>query len=487
MLLRDLVAHPGLGLRLLHGPGTALERPVRWVCTTDLIDPSRYLSGGELVVSGLVWRREPADSDRFVAALAASGCAALAAGTAVFGSVPGDVVDACRRHGVPLIEVPEETSFSAVTELVVGALAAARGDRLAHSLGRQRRLLSAVAGGMGLDELVAQVSADTGLVCRVLSATGRGIVAGPRPLTGAELDRIAATFLTVARLPAVVRCPDPARDGGAPAAGGRSVGPSGTHSVFGVGPASEQRATSWLVAVEGAFPTWDTSVAEAVDELVAIAALDRARRGEGLRLARDIADDAVALVAGGAGNRPETATRLRQAGLDPTAPLTVVVAGFVDRPDRLEIARAVLADAASHVGSPVVGRHDGLAVALLPGDAAPLRTALARLEPGLGPDRLTVGVSRPSGPDALAGALGEARHARDLAEHRPGVLHVVTGADVTSHVALHCSGSWSRAARRLHLHVNTVRYRIGRVEELTGRDLGVFTDRVDVFLALRSR
>jgi DNA-binding PucR family transcriptional regulator len=31
-----------------------------------------------------------------------------------------------------------------------------------------------------------------------------------------------------------------------------------------------------------------------------------------------------------------------------------------------------------------------------------------------------------------------------------------------------------------------VRYRIGRVEELTGRDLSSLEDRVDVFLALRS-
>jgi len=36
------------------------------------------------------------------------------------------------------------------------------------------------------------------------------------------------------------------------------------------------------------------------------------------------------------------------------------------------------------------------------------------------------------------------------------------------------------------VHVNTVRYRIERVERLTGRDLGRLEDRVDVFLALRS-
>lgn len=508
MLLRELVGHSTLRLRLLHGDDAALDRPLRWVYTTDLIDPGRYLSGGELVISGLMWRREPADSERFVAVLAASGTAALAAGTAVFGTIPDDLVDACRRHDVPLVEVPDETSFSAVTELVVGALSAARSDRLAHTIGRQRRLLSAVAGGMGLDELVAQVSASTGLVCRVLSATGRGIVPGPQPLPDPALDRIAATFLTAVRLPAVV--------------GG------GAHSVFPVGPASEQRCTSWFVAVEGAFPSWDTETAEAVDELVAIAALDRARRGEGLRVARDIADDVVSLITDGAGHRPETTVRLRQAGLDPTAPLTVAVAGFVDRPDRLEIARAILVDAASHgnAGPPAVGVRDGLAVALLPGDSDVLRVALARLEPGLGPERLTVGVSRPSTPGALAGALQEARHARDQAEHRPGALHVVIGADATSHVALlatvpdevrrafaaamldpvlaydarndaglletleaflDCSGSWSRAAERLHLHVNTVRYRIGRVEELTCRDLGVLADRVDVFLALRSR
>jgi DNA-binding PucR family transcriptional regulator len=38
----------------------------------------------------------------------------------------------------------------------------------------------------------------------------------------------------------------------------------------------------------------------------------------------------------------------------------------------------------------------------------------------------------------------------------------------------------------MHVHVNTVRYRIRRVEDLTGRDLSTMTDRVDFFLALRA-
>jgi DNA-binding PucR family transcriptional regulator len=51
---------------------------------------------------------------------------------------------------------------------------------------------------------------------------------------------------------------------------------------------------------------------------------------------------------------------------------------------------------------------------------------------------------------------------------------------------LDCSGSWIKCAAMLHVHVNTLRYRIRRIEELTGRDLGRFSDRVDLFLALRT-
>jgi DNA-binding PucR family transcriptional regulator len=50
---------------------------------------------------------------------------------------------------------------------------------------------------------------------------------------------------------------------------------------------------------------------------------------------------------------------------------------------------------------------------------------------------------------------------------------------------LACDGSWSACASQLYVHVNTVRYRIGRIEALTGRDLSALPDRVDFFLALR--
>ncbi|WP_344340696.1 PucR family transcriptional regulator, partial [Kitasatospora putterlickiae] len=49
---------------------------------------------------------------------------------------------------------------------------------------------------------------------------------------------------------------------------------------------------------------------------------------------------------------------------------------------------------------------------------------------------------------------------------------------------LRADGSWTRCAAQLHVHVNTLRYRIGRVEELTGRDLSRLEDRVDFYLAL---
>ena len=52
---------------------------------------------------------------------------------------------------------------------------------------------------------------------------------------------------------------------------------------------------------------------------------------------------------------------------------------------------------------------------------------------------------------------------------------------------IECNGQWEAAARRLYCHRHTLRYRIRKIEELTGRDLSRATDRIELWLALRAR
>lgn len=54
----------------------------------------------------------------------------------------------------------------------------------------------------------------------------------------------------------------------------------------------------------------------------------------------------------------------------------------------------------------------------------------------------------------------------------------------TARVWLACAGSTSTAAKELHLHRNTVRYRLRRVEQLTGRDLAHPASTAEVYVAL---
>jgi hypothetical protein len=165
--------------------------------------------------------------------------------------------------------------------------------------------------------------------------------------------------------------------------------------------------------------------------------------------------------------------------------------------------------------------------------AARIRAARPAVESDRSRVRITVGVSAPAGSvTALPGALHEAGSARRLAALRlagPGsaaAVSVVTSDEVASHELLlatvpasvlrsfrerllgpllayddqhraellptlreflACSGSWNHCAAKMYVHVNTVRYRIRRIEELTGRNLSSLDDQVDFFLALRIR
>jgi hypothetical protein len=509
VLLSELLDAPELGLRLLSAAPGAPDRPIGRLVTTDLLEPGNYLNGGELVLTGLVWRRSDADSETFVASVAGRGAATILAGKALLGGVPDDLLEACRRHQVTLIEVPTEVAFADVTEHVAAASSADTGARLSASLVRQRQLLSAIASGRSLDELAARISADIGHHCRVITSTGRHVVPGPGELDDETLDAVTRRFLTADRTPAVAD------------AGGTS------YSLFPVGSGLGNRLTAWVLVIDGDHAQWPHDHVEAVQELCAIAALDRVRRDEGRLALRPLVADALTLIESG-GPQAEVATRLRQAGAQSDRPMVVAVAELRgDGP--AEVAVTLFEDVALRVGAAVVAPgRDGLLVGLLPSSPGLpdlLRRAFGRLSPGLPRARLAVGVSGETALDALAGALEEARFAHRVARAGSTPVSVVTSDQVASHVLLlatvpddvrrtytlrvlgpvlehdrrtgaeliatlqeflACSGSWSRTAEALHLHVNTVRYRIERVEQLTGRDLSQFEDRVDVFLALKS-
>ena len=552
MRVRDLLDVPGLGLRLLTDVSGA-DRVISHVYTTDLPDPSRYLTPGDLVLTGMIWCREPGDADRFVRALVRSGAGVLGAGEAL-GEVPDEVIQACGRHGVTLLAVPAETSFASVTEEVARRLNGDRATAMTKVLGRRRLLLSAVAEGAGLDAMFRLTGREFGADCWLLTGTGR-VVGG----TGASLPRptavrLACEYLKADRLPAIVRVSGPrVTEAG-----------EGKYSLFGVG--GEPRITSWFLAAPGQEQDWAPELRESLVELAADVALERARLSAGRAGDRKLAEAIVTMLAseGAEGAAPaEIASLMRAAGLRPDG--NYLVAALGTEADRVSGPNAEhwRSDLAEELAEPDA---DGAVVAALgeqiivlvplpapaaggtqPGDAeAPEQTAAAgtpaahafaaRLraaQPVLECDRarirVSVGVSAPAeGVAALAGALHEAQSARRLAIIRAGTgagaVSVVTSDEVASHELLlasvpgsvlrsfrdrllgplvayderhraellptlreflACSGSWHACAAAMYVHVNTVRYRIRRIEELTGRDLSSLDDQVDFFLALR--
>ena len=52
---------------------------------------------------------------------------------------------------------------------------------------------------------------------------------------------------------------------------------------------------------------------------------------------------------------------------------------------------------------------------------------------------------------------------------------------------LRSGGKYQDTADALHVHVNTLRLRLARIETLTGRDLNSMDDRVDLWIALQTR
>jgi DNA-binding PucR family transcriptional regulator len=275
---------------------------------------------------------------------------------------------------------------------------------------------------------------------------------------------------------------------------------------------------AWLV-LEGSPAAARSAIEQAVAFLAIELQRDLALRESERRFAAELVD----LVAAGDTQLPAATARLGAFGLDPAGPLATIVCEADDAQDGLAALEPVLAS----LDVRSVAAIKGLQIVAMLGWTGPvgeLRDLAGRIHEALGAGA-AVGVGGVGeGVPELRRGLIEAQQACHFA--RRGGLGVAMYSEVGSHAALlalqdesvvaqfrdallrsllehdrrrhtelvrtlelflESGGAYQQTADALHVHVNTLRLRLARVEELTGRSLADMETRVDFFIALRAR
>ncbi|MFJ4714087.1 PucR family transcriptional regulator [Streptomyces sp. NPDC088785] len=529
MHVENLLGDQDLGLRTLWAEGPPLRREISGVTVTDLEDPARFVRSGEAVLSGLVWwspRDGEHKADRFVRALRAADAAVLLAGEETHGTVPDALIEACVRHRLPLAGVPPHVMFRSVTESVYlqqwGELS--RRNALPGQL--RDRLGRLLAQGAGPDAVLDAAFAPPrmGVLARVVTGAGRVVAGAPWP-TEPPAGGAGAVVAIEA-------------DGPSPyerwelwLSDAEAAPPQLLHEVAAV-----------LARCQEALARRRAADRRAADELGALLAGSGAGRDAdtggthagGTHLGgADVggADVGGADVGGADVGGADVGRALRACGLPADGPYRVLVAAAGAR--RAGAAEGALAEtvAWADAGPAAVGRlPDGTAFAVVAGPlpAEAFAGAWARVSVSVPDGALSGGTGTPAaGPHHLPGALAEARYALGCASGAaPGAASLVDAAALgdlgallagvpasvraaysrtvlgplfdartasaaalleTLRAFLTRDGSWARTAEALHLHVNTVHYRVRRIEHFTGRDLSRLSDRLDLWTALMCR
>ena len=532
-LLKDLE------VRLVAGEG-GLHLPVRWVHISELIDPTPWLSGGELLLTtGL--QLDTAERQReFVTRLTDHHLAGLGFGTG-FGheTVPEAVTEIAEERQFPVFEVPYELPFIAITEAAFSQLVNEQYAVLRRALTAQERLERIVLSERGLEALVAAIATLIGAAVLVFDSRGEPIMqrAFRRTIEPAAVASLQGEIRDRARrreARAFMPLVDDGHQGLA-----LPVASDGAPQAGSPGPVRVPEA--WLVAIKdsGALSDFDRLTLHQAVTIVALELLRSRVAGDTeRRLAGDVLDAVVSGELGG----PELARRLAPFGLSDRVAALVIQRPHNGRGSAAPIETGLLNVLRDEAAPGLVATSGQLTCALIPGMAEEELFALAnRVGSRLGSElgvSLAVGVGRAvSGGDARR-SFHEARCAVEAltlglgstqgngSPSSVGVPQIATYKDLGSFqlllslqddesLRLFCdsilgpieaseghyggelmrsleafieeNGQWERAAKRLYCHRHTLRYRIRRVEELTGRNLGSARDRIEFWLALRGR
>ncbi|MCO4694140.1 PucR family transcriptional regulator [Streptomyces sp. RO-S4] len=481
--LDALLARADLGLRRIAGP-EGPDIAVHWAHTSEMADPYPYLLGGELLLSAGVHIPEgagPGYFDAYVSRIVAAGGTALGFGVApVHDTVPGALVEACEMHGLPLVEVPPRTTFSAVARAVWQLMAQARTAELRRVTEAQQSLATAAARPDPVPSVLQQLARRLG---------GRAVLYGPEgtEIAGAGADQGEEARTALMKLAEVVRPSGQEPSDARPASASDTVGgvrlvahALGNGEGFVLGTAAPQRdagdhtiasvAAVMLSLLTGARHSGSGSVAGRSSALV--------------RLLLGAPPAEVAPLLGGGRWRVVHGRPDGRAAPDPVAASAlgaalgstlVDVAGDVVRvlvPDGRTVER-------------VPGWTLGASAAADPGDwpAADTQAARALARARATRTPLLCHGDRPTTLTDLVPAAEADAHARALLapiEQTPALVDTLR-----TWLSLH--GSWDRTAVALDVHRNTVRQRIARCATLLDADLDDPDVRMELWFALRTR
>ena len=467
----DIAVLPELSLTVAAG-ADGLGNEVRWLHVSELGDPTPWLEGGELLITtGLGIGGSGRTQRDYVSRLSEHGLAGLAFGVGFgFPEAPPALVAEADRLGFPVVTVPYEVPFIALTKAVATHLANEELDRVTRALAVHERLAQTVLEGGGLQTLIAVLCDSVGCSLALVDEAGRVVVErhGGGRLSfddGLELPVVAGADIAVLRA--------------AKANGGFT---------------EEDR----LVLHHG-----QTALALELSRRRAVSAAE-------LRLAGDLLED---LEHDRLDDR-ELARRMAAFGLEPGRPYAALLAlgGEDDTPEasRLAVARELDSRGARYLSAARRDRAAFLLAAEEESDALAVAAAVVRAAPGT-----RVGVGRPASGRALGRSLLEARAALDagagaVASYRDlGSLELLLGLPsasleafvdrvlgpaaesawlVESLTALLDSGCrWSDAADRLGIHRHTLRYRMDRLRRETGRHPDDPAQRMELWLAVKAR
>jgi purine catabolism regulator len=505
-----------LDLKLAAGEAAA-GNPIRWVHISEIEDPTPWLRGGELLLTTGIQLDTAPRQREFVRLLAGHGLAGIGFGTGFdHKRLPKALVNEAASLELPVFEIPYEMPFIAITEKAFARLVNEQYDVLERATALHERLERLVIEERGLPEVLGSVAGAIGGSALALDGRGRVIA---RSRGGVDVRRAALTKLgkEVADRASERRAgqfipehpelseralalPVPARGQGVPRA--------------------------WLVVVcaEGPLGDFERLCARQAAVVVALELMrERTVRETERRLAGDVLAEALT----GRLEPEELRGRLRPFGVGDRA--AVLVFELEDPAGAERALETALADAGSSglVAAARTPRRP-LLCAVVDGTAVdPIelaRRAREALADDHGPVRAAASRSGPV--ESLRRAFHEARCALEATSFADGQApEVASHKDLGAFTLLLAlqdedalrsysesllapieadgqygdellrsleayieqNGQWERAARELYCHRHTLRYRIRRVEELTGRDLGRAHDRIELWLALRAR